>query len=67
MEEGMGYRCENCNQMLQTADTKYNFAAKIADTTGALFVSFLGDHGDEVMGGMSAADFRAFRRDATTE
>lgn len=54
LEENAGFRCENCNKVHATVNVNYSFSAKISDLSGNMFVSFMGEQGDTVMG-MTAA------------
>jgi phage FluMu protein Com len=50
LEEGSMFRCENCNKSLRTANTTYNFSARVSDISESIYVQFLGESGEGVMG-----------------
>ena len=55
-EEDHGYWCENCAKNYEAATPTYNFSCKIADFTGQINLSVLGEVGEEIMG-MSCQKF----------
>lgn len=38
MEEGVHYRCENCNKTVEKANPNYNFSARVGDLTDNFYV-----------------------------
>ena len=61
VEETVGYRCENCNKIQMQPNPTYILSARISDTSGSVFVSFLREAGEFIMNGISAKDFREMK------
>ena len=60
IEEMGGFRCEKCNLVHGTCNVSYSFTAKITDLSGNVFLSFMGDTGDTIMG-MTGAEFKRYK------
>ena len=63
----IGYRCEQCSKVFEKANPTYMLSAKIADNSGNTFVTFPKELGDEIMGGLSAVDFKNLKEDSSPE
>ena len=46
IDDGNGYRCENCNKSYQDAIPTYNFSFKVQDCSGSATLQCLGDSGE---------------------
>ena len=49
-DDGVGYRCENCNKVYDNAVPTYNFSYKISDCSGTLILQCLAESGDVILG-----------------
>lgn len=67
IDEGHGFRCENCNKTQPTMIPTYMLTAKVSDVSGSLFIQFPRELGDPIMNGMTADQFRHFKEDNTPE
>lgn len=56
IQESAGYHCENCQKTYGDANPQYNFSAKIGDYSDAIYISFLGEVADSLLG-MTAKEF----------
>lgn len=63
-DEGTGYRCENCDKTFATCQPTYMLNAKISDFSDSIYVQVCRELGDIIMGGMTAAQFKAFKEDS---
>ena len=62
IDDGYGYRCENCDKTHDDAAPIYNFSMKIQDSSGAQTVSCLGEVGESILG-MKCTDFYTVHED----
>jgi replication factor A1 len=67
IDEGTGWRCENCNKVQATNIPTYMLSAKISDPSGSVFVSFPRELGDSIMNGMTATEFKDFKEDKSMD
>jgi len=63
IEEMGKYRCERCNKIVN-ANVSYSFTAKVSDMSGSVFLSFLGEDGDKIIG-MPGHEFKKFKENHT--
>jgi len=57
-DEDQGYHCMSCDRMYKEANQCYIFQAKVCDYSGSIFVSFMGESGNSVLG-MEASELHA--------
>lgn len=50
LDEPAGYRCENCDKTYQSMVPTYTINAKISDLSGSIYISFMREAGDAIMG-----------------
>lgn len=62
IDDGCGYRCENCQRTHQDAVPTYNFSIVIQDNTGSQLINCLGDVGETILG-MKCCDFYTIHED----
>ena len=67
LDDPFGYRCENCQKTVSSANASYILTAKISDFSGNLFVQFMQDAGDHVMNGISAEQFKELKELSSAE
>jgi replication factor A1 len=65
LDEPAGYRCENCDKVYQSMVPTYTITAKISDLSGSIYISFMRETGDPIIGknAESFIDFRDHARD----
>lgn len=63
------YRCEGCQKSLSPNELRmtYTITGKFQDQTDGVFISFIGEQGDSIMGGMKAGDFKEMKEKASFE
>lgn len=61
LEDMHGYRCEHCSKTFASVNPTYMIKARVSDFTDSIYVNFAREHGDSIMGGLSADDFMKLR------
>jgi hypothetical protein len=64
-QDNGGYRCEKCGKIVNTY-VNLTLTAKILDMSGGLWVSFIGEQAEKLLG-MPSQDFKKFRETHSVE
>ena len=64
MQEGRGWKCENCDKVHDTNLPTYMLSALISDVSGNVMVQFPRELGDNIMNGMPAQEFKKLKDDS---
>ena len=61
------WKCENCDKVYDTNIPTYMLSAVISDVSGNILVQFPRELGDQIMNGMSAAEFKELRESSSDQ
>ncbi len=56
------FRCDSCDRVYTTCVPTYMIIAKVTDFTDSIYVNFARDHGNSIMSGLSAEQFKDFKQ-----